>query len=89
MSLWYAPLVAILVTAHRVSVRDWPAWLAYCIPVAVVLGLIAVHRVFAEERRVESRTIEGRCLACGYDLRATPERCPECGRVPHGPARAV
>ena len=54
---------------QRIRVTFVPYW----IPVA------AVAVVFVLTLAVRRRAPAGHCRRCGYDLRASPDRCPECG----------
>jgi hypothetical protein len=54
-----------------------------------IVALSCPLPVFVAARAVVARRRgrPGHCRRCGYDLRATPERCPECGTMaPAAPA---
>ena len=45
----------------------------------VLFAMIPGSHALSLLRRPSFRSTFGYCPVCGYDLRATPERCPECG----------
>ena len=59
----------ILVDDYLVAI---PLWL-----LALAFGVLPAAAAFHSRKRRLSNG--GLCPACGYDLRATPDRCPECG----------
>jgi hypothetical protein len=75
----------------------WPyasLWLRSAL-VVLLVGIGWSVRGYQRERRVERRRAAGQCVACGYDLQSSPNRCPECGtfrdwvRVPVTPPAAA
>lgn len=68
--------------------RDYavPYWALIVAGTALPVGRLAWVGLGWNRRRRSRRRAAGLCTDCGYDLRATPGRCPECGTI--APAQA-
>lgn len=64
----------------RIVSRRWQAQIPFILPIAAVACAVVAAGV-PLVRKLRTRR-PGTCRHCGYDLRATPDRCPECGTVP-------
>ncbi|HTL29344.1 MAG TPA: hypothetical protein VL282_08985 [Tepidisphaeraceae bacterium] len=62
---------------------DYNAWIPYWMLTIIFAAMPAwwFFRVRRQRLRT-SRRERGCCEHCGYDLRATPGQCPECGALP-------
>jgi hypothetical protein len=67
---------------HRISL---PWWFT-CTVLGTMPTIIAFEALKGARRR--QRSTKGLCPKCGYDLRETPHRCPECGTERSGEVRS-
>lgn len=73
------PSLSSLSFATETGVELHLAW-----PLGLAGGALVGSIIHARRRLAGA----GCCTSCGYDLRASPDRCPECGEVAAEPSRS-
>src|SRR5690349_8200279 len=75
--IWIGGALAVLFIALP-RMKPSERWMGVVVPIAiscVTAGMWRIRRAHVRARRA----LHGLCMDCGYDLRESGERCPECG----------
>lgn len=76
LDYFHKPNIYDFTSQRQIIISDW-----FLILLTSILPII-----WLRQYRRRQRFGPGQCSVCGYDLRATPNKCPECGMIP--PAHA-
>jgi 4-amino-4-deoxy-L-arabinose transferase-like glycosyltransferase len=66
----------------RSAIRPGATRTALYLPHWFLVTLFAIIPAWRVWAATHGRSCAGYCPVCGYDLRATPDKCPECGTSP-------